>query len=132
MRELDDTISVGGQVWPDDVPALAAQGVAMLINNRPDHEEPGQPTAAEMAAAAEAVGIAYRHIPVAGLTQQGIEDMTEALDAATGPVVAFCRSGTRSTYLWALARSGREDAETLSAKAAAAGYDLTPVKRFLR
>ena len=115
------------QVRPADVPALAAEGIRILVNNRPDGEEPGQPSAAEIAEAAAEAGLAYRHIPVAGgFSPAQAEAMAEALDQ--GPALLFCRTGTRSTYLWALARSrGGEDPQALTSRAAAAGYDLAPI-----
>jgi uncharacterized protein (TIGR01244 family) len=129
---LDDEVMVGGQIAADAMPALAGQGVTMIVNNRPDHEEPGQPLSSEIEAAALAAGLDYRHIPVAGgLSPERIEQMRQALDEAEGKVLAFCKSGTRSTWLWALARAGREDAETLIGKAAAAGYDLEPLRAYL-
>jgi uncharacterized protein (TIGR01244 family) len=133
MRRLEENMSVAGQIRPEEVAKLAAEGVALIVNNRPDGEEPGQPDAAELEAAARAAGIAYRHIPVAQLTPEAIEAMQGALAAADGPVLAFCKSGTRSTYLWALARSLQgAQGDDLVTKAAAAGYDLTPIRRFLR
>jgi uncharacterized protein (TIGR01244 family) len=106
--------------------------VTAIVNNRPDDEEPGQPSAAEMAAAAKAAGLTYRHIPMAGgLSAALVREMAEALAEAEGPLLAFCRSGTRSTYLWALAEAQNgADGEELMRKAAAAGYDLGPIARF--
>jgi uncharacterized protein (TIGR01244 family) len=134
FRKLDETISVAGQVSPEDIAAAAAQGFTFVINNRPDDEQPGQPSGAEIAAAAAAAGLGYRAIPIthAGFSDDQVAAMQEALSAAPGPVLAFCRSGTRSTLVWALARSRMgDDADTLSAKAAAAGYDLSPVRAYL-
>ena len=133
MTRLDDHTSVAGQVRPEQLPEIAAAGVTTIINNRPDGEEPGQPSAAEMAAAAEAAGLRYRHIPVAGgFSQPQVDAMAAALSEAEGRVLAFCKSGTRSTFLWALAEAQRgTDGEELMRKAAAAGYDLRPIARFL-
>ena len=133
MIRLDEHVLVAGQIRPGDVPALAARGVTMIVNNRPDGEEPGQPAGAEIEAAAREAGIAYRHIPVAtGFSPEQVGAMTEALGASDGAVLAFCRSGTRSTYLWALARAGAgEDVELLAARAGAAGYDLRPIAALL-
>jgi uncharacterized protein (TIGR01244 family) len=132
MIEIDSETRVAGQIWPQQMDSLKASGVAMIVNNRPDHEEPGQPLSAELEAAARAAGMDYRHIPVRGLSGQQIEAMEEALDAAEGPVLAFCKSGTRSIFLWALARSRKGDAaEELMRKAVAAGYDLTPIRPML-
>ena len=134
FRKLDDSISVAGQINPADVAEAAAQGFTLVINNRPDGEQPGQPTGAEIAAAAAAAGLGYRAVPIthAGFGEEQVAAMQEALVAATGPVLAFCRSGTRSTFAWALARARMgDDAETLSAKASSAGYDLGPLRALL-
>jgi uncharacterized protein (TIGR01244 family) len=133
MRPLEDAVFISGQVAPEDVPALAAQGIAMIINNRPDGEAPGQPAGEEIARAAAAAGLAYRPIPVRQLDPAAVEATIEALEAAEGPVLAFCAAGTRSAFLWALARSrGGADADDLTARALGAGVDLTPIRRFLR
>lgn len=133
MKRLDDKTLVAGQIRPKDVAALAASGVTTIVNNRPDEEEPGQPTGAEIAEAAAAAGIAYRHIPIAGgFNMDDVMAMADALDSAEGTSLAFCKSGTRSTFLWALARSERgAEREDLIARAAAAGYDLTPIAPYL-
>ena len=95
---------------------------------------PGQPTGAEIAAAAAHAGIAYRAIPVthAGFSSAQVEAMAQALTAAAGPVLAFCRSGTRSAHLWALSRARMgDDPATLVKKAALAGYDLSGIRAML-
>ena len=129
MKRLDETTWVAGQIRPEEVAGLK---VDVLINNRPDGEEPGQPASAEIEAAARAAGLDYRHIPIAGgITVAQIEAMAEALVA--GPALAFCRSGTRSTYAWALARASRGgDPDRIIAAAADAGYDLAPIAPWLR
>jgi uncharacterized protein (TIGR01244 family) len=134
FRKLDDAVSVAGQISIDDVAEAARQGFVAIVNNRPDDEQPGQPRGAEIEAAARANGLGYRAIPIthAGFSTNQVDAMVEALSAAQGPLLAFCRSGTRSTLVWALAR-GRmgDDPAELSEKAEAAGYDLTPVKAFI-
>jgi len=134
FRKLDDAVSVAGQISVDDVAEAARQGFVAIVNNRPDDEQPGQPSGAEIEAAAKANGLSYRAIPIthAGFSTNQVDAMVEALSAAQGPLLAFCRSGTRSTLVWALAR-GRigDDPAELSDKAEAAGYDLTPVKAFI-
>lgn len=132
MRGLDETTFVSvRQLGVDDIHEAAASGIRLIVNNRPDGEEPDQPSSAEIEAAARAAGLDYRHIPVAGGFQpEQVEAMAEALEQ--GPVLAFCRSGTRSTFLWALARSARgAAAEGSVAAAAAAGYDLRPIRALL-
>jgi len=102
----------------------------LVINNRPDGEAPDEPQGAEIAAAARAAGIDYLAIPVGqgGFGQPQLDAMAEAIEGADGPVLAYCRSGTRSTLLWALARAKLGDAPAeLRVKASAAGYDLAPV-----
>jgi len=134
FRKIDDSISVAAQISPADVAEAAALGFTTIINNRPDQEEAGQPSGDAIRAAAEAVGLTYVAIPIthAGFSVDQVEAMRSALDQANGPVLAFCRSGTRSTFAWALARgSAGDDADELAAKAAGAGYDISPVKPIL-
>jgi uncharacterized protein (TIGR01244 family) len=130
VRRIDDRISVSPQIDPADVTELAAQGFAAIINNRPDREEAGQPEGEPIKRIAETMDLAYTAIPVAGgFSHAQIDAMRAALDAATGPVLAFCRSGTRSTNLWALAEAkAGGDPEEITAKAAAAGYDLRSIR----
>ena len=131
FRPLDPSISVFGQIEPEDVADAKAQGFTTIVNNRPDGEQPGQPTGAAIEAAARAAGLDYVAIPVdhSGFAEWQIAAMAEALEKADGPVLAFCRSGTRSTFLWALARHRMgDDGEALIAKAAGAGYDLSPIR----
>ena len=134
IRSIDQTISVAPQLEPEDMAALAAAGFGMVINNRPDDEEGGQPSDAEMRAAAEAAGLGYVAIPVVmgGMTRTQVDEMAAALRATDKPVLAFCRSGTRSCNLWALAAASRgADPDALIAKGAAAGYDLSGLRPVL-
>lgn len=134
FRRIDENLMVFGQITPNQVAEAAALGVTMIINNRPEDEESGQPRGESIAAAAAAAGIAYRAIPVthAGFSGNQITEFNSALDAANGPVLAFCRSGTRSTFLWALASAQRgESPDVLVQKAANAGYDLAPIRTML-
>ena len=106
IRQLDDRTLVSGQIAPEEVPELAQHGVTMIVNNRPDGEEPGQPLAAEVEAAASKAGLAYRFVPILrGIGPADVECMQQAMqEAADGKLLAFCRSGTRSALTWALAR----------------------------
>ena len=134
FRTLDPSISVFGQIEPEDVAAAKAQGFTTIVNNRPEGEQPGQPTGAEIEAAARAAGLDYVAIPVdhSGFADWQVTAMAEALETAKGPVLAFCRSGTRSTFLWAIARNRLgDDGEALIAKAADAGYDLNSIRSVL-
>ena len=133
MKQIDDRTWVSGQIAPEQVAALASEGFTTIVNNRPDGEEPGQPTGAEIEAAARAACIDYQHVPMASvLSESQVTAMSTALQASNGKALAFCRSGTRSTYLWALARrSAGDETQEIARKAAAAGYDLTPILRYL-
>jgi len=134
FRTLDDGMAVAGQLMPEDMQAVADAGYRIVINNRPDGEEAGQPTTAEMEDAAKAAGLAYHAIPMgqAGISSAMVDGTVAILRDAGAPVLAFCRSGTRSTMLWAVARSRLgDDADLLFAKAGGAGYDLTPVRPLL-
>ena len=134
FRQLDEHIFVAGQIRPDQLGEVKAQGIALIVNNRPDDEEAGQPPHSEMEAAASAAGLEYRYIPVgSGFSANQVQAMSAALEEAQGPVLAFCRSGTRSTFLWALARAQQgTDGQELISKAASAGYDLSPIRAFLQ
>jgi uncharacterized protein (TIGR01244 family) len=134
FRRIDDSILVAPQIAPEDLAEAAALGVRLVINNRPDDEESGQPEGQAIANAADQAGLSYRAIPVthAGFSHGQIEAMVRALEEADGVVLAYCRSGTRSTFLWALARAKMgEHPAVLSEKAAAAGYDLRPIRPML-
>ena len=133
LKRLSDKVSVSAQLSEAEVQDLAAKGVVAIINNRPDGEAPDQPGSDDIAAIAEAAGMAYHHIPIVGgaVSREAVEDMATALDDADGPVVAFCRSGTRSTMLWALTRAGKEPADAIIAAAAEAGYDVSPLRPYL-
>ncbi|HEU4704223.1 MAG TPA: TIGR01244 family sulfur transferase [Sphingomicrobium sp.] len=134
LRELDDKTLVSGQISTDDMAELKRLGVTMIVNNRPDGEDPGQPLGAEIEAAAKAAGIAYRHVPIArGIGPADVEVMQEAIrDCGDGKLLAYCRAGNRSALAWAVARS--DDGvprEELEGKAARAGIDLSPVSHLL-
>lgn len=123
---LTDIVSVAGVMVPDDIVRAAQLGFRSVINNRPDGESPDQVAGVALEEAALAAGLAYTAIPVAqGFSMDQVRAMAEAL-AADGPILAFCRSGTRSTNLWALAEAFRGEApETLVEAAAIAGYDIS-------
>ncbi len=134
-RQLNDKTLVAGQIKPDDVPALKDLGVTLIVNNRPDGEDVGQPEGEDIEAAAKAAGIDYRHVPIArGLGPSDIEAMREAMHSAgEGKVFAFCRSGNRSALAWAVAKSedgvSRADLDRMANEA---GFDLGPVAHLIR
>ena len=108
-REITDNYAVSGQITPDEVAAVKAAGFRSVICNRPDDEQPGQPSAASVEAAARAAGLAFRHIPVISgqITGQNVADQAAALRELEGPVFAYCRSGARCTNLYAMIQQAR-------------------------
>lgn len=130
FRRVTDDLSVAPQISLADVAEAARQGFKTLISNRPDGEEPAQPNAADIAAAAKAAGLAFHHIPVLGApTPDQIEETRMVLQEAEAPMLAFCRSGTRSIVTWSLcqAATGARDRGELVSLGRQAGYDLTSV-----
>ena len=130
FRRVTEDFSVSPQIEPADMAEAAAQGFTLVINNRPDGEVEGQPTSAQMEAAASAAGMDYVHIPVTGSpTQDQVEAQRLAIEDADGPVLAFCRSGTRSIVTWSLgqALSGVRSRSDLAVLGRQAGYDLSGV-----
>ncbi len=127
IRPVTPAFATAPQLAPGDLAEAAARGFAFVINNRPDGEQPGQPTSAQMEAAARAAGLGYLHVPVVGAPgPDEVEAVRAAVASAPGPVLAFCRSGTRSIVTWARgeAQAGRPPAE-LVALGREAGYDLS-------
>lgn len=127
---LSPAVSVGPQIQAADVMALADQGLTSIINNRPDGEEPVQPSSDAIEAAARIAGLCYLYAPVKGIpSDQTVAAVAERLknDAANGGrTLMFCRSGMRSAAAWAMAqRLEGADADDLRAAAASAGYDLS-------
>ena len=133
IRELDDKTLVSGQIAPGDVAGLKDRGVTMIVNNRPDGEDRGQPTGAEIEQAARAAGIAYRHVPIIrGIGPADVEAMQQAMDEADGKLLAYCRAGTRSALAWAVARRKQgASIEEIEEAASGAGVDLAPVAHLL-
>lgn len=133
--ELDKkTLVADGPLHEADLADAAARGVTLVVNNRPDGEEPGQASAAELEAAVRAAGLDYQHIPVAlEFPKDKVVAMDEALGYAEGRILIGCRSGTRSTYLWALARArGGAEPNALVQRAASAGYNIRPILPWLK
>lgn len=131
FRKLSDDFYASPQVTPGEMSEAAAMGIALVVNNRPDGEAPDQPSGADIEAAARAAGMDYLAIPVgsAGFSEPQVERLQQAMAGASGPVLGFCRSGTRSTLLWSLARArSGEDPEGIADAAAAVGYDVAPVR----
>ena len=128
FRRVTDSFSVAPQISEADMPLAAAAGFTTVIVNRPDREDPGQMPMAAARAAAEAAGMAFIAIPVSGApSREAVAATAAAIAAASGPILAYCRSGTRSVTLWALAtaQAGALSTTDILAAARGAGYDLT-------
>lgn len=134
FREITPSFWASPQIRLDDVAEARARGATLIINNRPEGEANDQIPGEEVAAAARAAGLDYVAIPVSpgGFTEDQVQAMGDALARASGPVLAYCRSGTRSTLLWSLAQaqSGRAPDE-IAADAARGGYDVAPIRPLL-
>lgn len=131
FRRLTDSVLASPQISLADLAEARALGVDLVINNRPEGESDDQVPGTEIEAAAKALGMHYVAIPVthSGFSGPQVEAMSAALAKSEGKVLAYCRSGTRSTLLWALAQASQgADLEEVTAQAASAGYDVTPVR----
>ena len=134
IRQLDERTFVSGQISPHEVAALADQGVTVLVNNRPDGEQEGQPLASEIEEAAAQAGISYHFVPIIrGIGPADVERMQEMLrEAEGGKLLAFCRSGTRSALTLAVAqREEGASADEVQRRLAAAGFDPGPITHLL-
>lgn len=130
FRRVTDQFSVSPQISVEDVAVAADQGFVLIINNRPDGEDPAQPQGAEIEAAARARGLDYLAIPVrGGPSADQAEAQHEATSSAPGPVLAYCRSGTRSIVTWSIGQAahGARSRDELIALGFEAGYDLSGV-----
>ena len=130
FKALTPALSVSPQLSAAQVAQVASQGFRAIIDNRPDGEEDGQLSGAEMEALAAAHGMGFAHVPVVPgqIKDADVASMADALSRLDGPVLAYCRTGTRSTTLWALTQAGAVPADTLIAAAAGAGYDLAALR----
>lgn len=130
IRPLDEALSISPQIASEDLLAIAALGYRSVISNRPDGEAPDQPSAADLRQAAEAVGLIFAHAPVVGgaISDQDIADFRQTLANLPKPVFGFCRTGTRTTILWALANAADVAVDDLISRAQAAGYDLSALR----
>lgn len=134
IRQLDDRTLVSGQIAPHEVAGLAEQGVTLIVNNRPDGEEPDQPLAGEIEEAAAQAGIAYRYVPIIrGIGPADVEEMQKALrETGDGKLLAFCRSGTRSALTLAVAqREEGASAKEVHERLLGAGFDPSPIAHLL-
>ncbi|WCT75747.1 bifunctional protein tyrosine phosphatase family protein/NAD(P)/FAD-dependent oxidoreductase (plasmid) [Sphingomonas naphthae] len=130
FKQLSSSLSVSPQLSAADVEAAARQGYRAIIDNRPDREETDQISADQMEALAQAQGMGFAYVPAAPgkIGDEEIAGMVSALSRLEGPVLAYCRTGTRSATLWALSQAGQQSADQILESTAAAGYDLSPLR----
>jgi uncharacterized protein (TIGR01244 family) len=133
IRQLDDWTFIGAQIRPEEVAGLAQMGVSLIVNNRPDGEEPGQPLGAEIEQAASEAGIDYRAVPIIrGIGPADADAINDAIGSTNGKTLLYCRSGNRSALAWALAQSDQGvPREEIEAKLANVGVDPTPIAHLL-
>ena len=127
---VSEAFAVSPQIQPEDMRDVASAGYRTVMCNRPDGEEPGQPAVASLREAAEAAGLGFHHIPVSGgeFPSDAIEAFARVRSEADGKVLAFCRTGTRSITLDALANIENEPADERIERAKRAGYDLSGLR----
>lgn len=129
LRQLTPDLAVSAQILPEDVARLAEAGFKVLVNNRPDEEITPEIDHQAMAEAAKAAGMEYHYLPFT--PGQVTPELISGFGAAIGgqkPVFAYCRSGNRSTVLWALTQAGKLPEAEIIETAAKAGYDLSGVR----
>lgn len=133
--QLDTNIFVAGQIAPEDVPDIAAGGFKLIVNNRPDGEGGAdQPSAVEIESAAAAHGLDFASLPFTAptLTAEHAARFAEILKEADGPILAYCRTGNRSSMLWAAASIALgAPLEEVLLMAGRAGYDLRAAAGFI-
>jgi sulfide:quinone oxidoreductase len=129
LNKLTDQLAVAGQIEAADIPGLAEQGIKAIICNRPDGEAMDQPSFHEIEAAAADHGIKLVYLPVlsSSISEADVEAFGKALEELPKPVLAYCRSGTRSTVLWSLSQAGKRPVEEILQAALEAGYDMRPL-----
>lgn len=128
-KKITEQLSVSPQITPDEMAEARAAGFRSIIVNRPDGEGADQPSFADIAAAAKAAGMEARYIPVT-MGKVGDDDAAafgRAMDELPKPVIAFCRSGTRSATLWSLSQAGQRPLPDILERTEAAGYDMASV-----
>jgi len=126
INEITPNYAVAPQIEPEDMPDLAEAGFTRIISNRPDSEVPPELQSTAMAAAAAAAGLEFVYIPIdnGGMTPEIVAEHTAAMATAHGPVFAYCRSGTRSSVVWALSEAGKRPTDEILSATAEAGYEL--------
>lgn len=130
FKKIDDGFAVAGQLAEADLHQAQADGFSCIINNRPDGEDTESLQDDEVRSLAEKLGLAYHHVPVTpgSMSPEQVGMIREIIDGTPGPILAYCRSGMRSSMLWGLAMAGRVGTDDIIERAAMAGYDISSVK----
>ncbi|MFN3661283.1 TIGR01244 family sulfur transferase [Yoonia sp.] len=130
IRHITPDYAVSPQISAEDIPAIAAAGFTRVICNRPDAEVPPSHQAAAIEAAAKAAGLDFAINPVTHqtLNMDMVAAQKAASEGATGPVLAYCASGTRSSIVWSLGQAGQMPTDEIIAATAKAGYDLAGMR----
>ncbi len=130
MRQISPTYFVSPQIAPEDAGAIKAAGIVRVICNRPDAEVPPGLQADAVGDAMRAAGLEFEVLPITHqtMTPENIARQTELATQATGPVLAYCASGTRCTVVWALGQAPQQSADAILQAAAAGGYDLSGLR----
>lgn len=133
INEITPTYSVSAQISPEDFPTIAAAGFAAVICNRPDTENPPSLYASVMEQAALRAGLGFHVLPLTHqtMTPENIAKQFEIVEKSSGPVLAYCASGTRCSVIWALSQTGQQSADAILEQTAKAGYDLSGLRRAL-
>jgi len=134
IRPLTKEFAVSPQIDAAHIKEIAGAGFHSILCNRPDNEEMGQPAFAEIEAAAKAEGLEMRSIPIVSgvMTPDALAELDHALKELPKPILAYFRSGTRCSMLWAAVEHGRRDDDEIITRAAKAGYDVAPLVRQMR
>ena len=134
LRKITADFTVSPQIEPEDVGAIADAGYRAILCNRPDGEEFGQCACDAIETAAVAAGLAFRSVPISSgmVTEADMVDFRAALDELPGPILAYCRSGTRCTMLWSIAQMGQMEPQDIVSAAAGAGYDMSGIVAQMR
>lgn len=133
IRPLTPRYSVSPQISVEHLPAIAAAGFTTVICNRPDIEVPEEQQANAIRAAAEAAGLRFEELPLTNdtMTPQNVARHHALIEASEGPVLAYCRSGTRCSVVWALTQAGLMEIDTILDATTAAGYQLSGMRPML-
>ncbi len=130
LHKLTEDLSVASQLDAADVPLIAAKGFRSIVCNRPDGEAMGQPAFGPVEAAARAAGmaVAYQPVPSNAVSDADGAAFGKLLEELPKPVLAYCRTGTRCTALWALSEAPKQPAGEIMLRAMRAGYDLSKLE----